>query len=339
MISNIKASTTLPTSAFLSVTLLCNARCVMCDIWKNRGMDFTPLEVYGKLPDSLEMVDLTGGEPFLRPDMAKVVAAVRKSCPKARILITTNGFLHHSIEKQIDDILVADPGIAFRVSLDGGRQMHKKIRRIPQAFEKVVHTISLLKRKGVVDIGIIYTLMKQNKHELKDVYRYTKEQHINFSLNVVHDSPVYFGNQKTQLRPKPQEVKFHFDWLFRQQMKSVNPKNWAKAWFNKQSYYYMVTHRRPLPCRAGENFFYMDPFANIFMCHLKNWPIGNLRKQSFEEIWNGKTKQKFLPMAKRCHDCWIVCTAKDAIKQNSLRVLSDIPKLFYEQSAPLRPNG
>lgn len=323
-------STGYPTSAFLSVTLLCNARCVMCDIWKNRGMDFTPLEVYEKLPDSLEMVDLTGGEPFLRPDMARVVGAVRASCPKARILITTNGFLHHNIEKQLDDILLADPNIAFRLSMDGGLTMHEKIRRVPQAYEKVIHTVDILKKKGVADIGIIYTLMNQNKHELQDVYRYTRKHGIHFSLNVVHDSPVYFGKKKTQLRPKPEEVKEYFDWLFSRQMMSLNPKDWAKAWFNKQSYAYMVTHKRPLPCGAGENFFYMDPFANIFMCHLKNWPIGNLRTHSFEDIWHGKPKQKFLPSAKHCQDCWIVCTAKDAIKQNKLRVLSEIPGMFYQ---------
>lgn len=321
----------MPTSAFLAVTLLCNARCVMCDIWRNRGVDFTPLTVYKQLPSSLKMIDLTGGEPFLRPDMADVVRVVRQTCPKARILITTNGFLHHSIEKQIDDILVADPKIAFRLSLDGGQEMHEKIRRVPQAFEKVVRTVSMLKQKGVVDIGIIYTLMKQNRHELKDVYGYTKKQHVNFSLNIVHGSPVYFGSQKTQLRPKPEEVKEHFEWLFKNQMKSTDPKNWAKAWFNKQSYYYMITHRRPLPCRAGENFFYMDPFANIFMCHLKNWPIGNLHKQTFQKIWEGVPKQFFLPKARVCQDCWIMCTAKDAIKQHKWRVLSDMPFMLIHQ--------
>ncbi len=321
----------MPTSAFLAVTLLCNARCVMCDIWRNRGMDFTPIDVYKKLPSSLRMIDLTGGEPFLRPDMADVVRVVHQTCPKARILITTNGFLHHSIEKQIEDILVADPKIAFRISLDGGQETHEKIRRVPQAFEKVMRAVSMLKQKGVVDIGIIYTLMMQNRYELKDVYRYTQKQHINFSLNVVHDSPVYFGNQKTQLRPKPKEAKEPFEWLFKQQLKSINPKNWAKAWFNKQSYYYMMTHRRPLPCGAGENFFYMDPFANIFMCHLKNWPIGNLKKQTFDEIWRGKPKKNLLPRASVCQDCWIVCTAKDAIKQHKWRVLSDIPRMLTHQ--------
>ncbi|HUD19173.1 MAG TPA: radical SAM protein [Patescibacteria group bacterium] len=320
-----------PTSAFIAVTLLCNARCVMCDIWKHRGIDFLPVDVYKKLPPSLRMVDLTGGEPFLRPDMASIVRTVRTSCPKARILITTNGFLHHNIEKQIDDIMVADPNIAFRLSLDGGPEMHEKIRRVPKAFQKVMHTVDLLKRKHVKDIGIIYTLMKQNKHELQQVYQYSKSQRIQFSLNVVHDSPVYFGTKKERLRPDPPEVKYLFEWLFLRQLQSVNPKEWAKAWFNKQSYYYMMSHHRALPCGAGENFFYMDPFGSVFMCHLKMWPIGNLRNQSFDEIWTSQAKNKLIPLAHNCNDCWIVCTAKDEIKKNKLYVASETIKEIAKQ--------
>ena len=320
-----------PTSAFLAVTLLCNARCVMCDIWKHRGIDFLTPDVYKKLPPSLTMVDLTGGEPFLRPDMASVVRVVKDSCPRARILITTNGFLHHSIEKQIDDIVDADPNIAFRLSLDGGPEMHEKIRRIPQAFQKVTHTIDLLKRKRVKDIGIIYTLMKQNKHEMEQVYKYSKLQNIQFSLNVVHDSPVYFGTKKEHLRPEPSEVKQLFEQLFVSQLQSINPRDWAKAWFNKQSYYYMMTHHRALPCGAGENFFYMDPFGSVFMCHLKMWPIGNLGTQSFDEIWNSKARNMRIPFAHNCNDCWIVCTAKDEIRKHKFYVASDTIKEVARQ--------
>lgn len=321
-----------PRSAFLAITLLCNSRCVMCDIWKNKGMDFLPLEVYKRLPDSLEMIDITGGEPFLRPDIPAIVGVLRDTCPKARLLITTNGFLPDKIKTQIAFIRQEDPNIAFRVSLDGWGNTHEKIRRIPQAFEKVIRTLTILKEAGVKDLGVIYTLMKQNKHQLKTVYSYCKQNNLNFSLNVVHDSPVYFGENKTSLRPDPKDVKEEFNYVFWNQLKSTNPKNWAKAWFNKYSYYYMQNHRRPLVCGAGENFFYMDPFANIFMCHLKNWPIGNLKNQPFDQIWEGKAKEHFLPMAQKCHDCWIICTAKDEIKNNKTRIMLEIPRMLIEQA-------
>jgi MoaA/NifB/PqqE/SkfB family radical SAM enzyme len=317
-----------PTSAFVAVTLLCNSRCIHCDIWKNKGMDFLPLEVYRKLPKSLEMVDLTGGEPFLRNDLPEIVKVVRETCPNARILITTNGFLPQKIKKYIGAILTNDPNIAFRMSLDGWGDTHEKVRNIPQAFDKVMETVSILRTAGVKDIGLTFTLMSINQHELRTVYDYCRKEHLAFSLNVVHDSPIYFGMGKTSLSPDPKKVKSEFDYVVKKQLQSVNPKDWGKAWFNHYSYEYMIHHRRPLPCGAGQNFFYMDPFANIFMCNIKNWPIGNLRKQTFEQVWSSHAKERFAPQAAACNDCWISSTAKDAIKKNKLRVAGDVLSLI-----------
>jgi len=328
MNSPIVSSSTGPTSAFLAVTMLCNSRCIHCDIWKNKGLDFLPVSVYRKLPSSLEMVDITGGEPFLRNDIPEIVREVKTACPKARILITTNGFLPEKIQKHIDAIIAADPAIAFRLSLDGWGKTHETVRGIPRAFDKVMETIRILKRAGVTDIGLTFTLMKINQKQLRMVFDYCRKEKLAFSLNVLHDSPIYYGTGKTKLRPDPETVKADFDYVFRRQLKSANPKDWGKAWFNKYSYYYMVHHRRPLPCGAGENFFYMDPFANIYMCQIKNWPIGNLRKQSFAQLWSSKPKLQFIKKARACNDCWIICTAKDAIKKNKLPIAGDIASLM-----------
>lgn len=290
-------------------------------------MDFLPVDVYRKLPPTLEMVDITGGEPFLRNDIPEIVRTIRTTCPTARILITTNGFLPEKIKKYAPTIVGNDPKIAFRLSLDGWGKTHEKVRGIPHAFDKVMETIGILKTAGVTDIGLTFTLMKVNQNELRTVYDYCRANGLSFSLNVLHDSPIYYGVDKKRLSPEPNLVKQDFLYLFSQQVKSANPKDWGKAWFNRYSYEYMVHHRRPLPCGAGENFFYMDPFANIFMCQIKNWPIGNLQKESFEQIWSSQAKQQRLPSAHACHDCWIICTAKDAIKKNKLKVAYDLASL------------
>ena len=318
----------IPKSAFLAVTLLCNSKCVMCDIWQNKGMDFLPLDLYRKLPPSLEMIDITGGEPFLRHDLPELTAVLRETCPKARLLITTHGFMTEKIGKQLEALLKADPAIAFRLSLDGLGKVHEEIRRIPQAFEKVLETLELLQKGGVRDLGIIFTLMKQNSHQLREVYQFCKARRLSFTLNAVHDSPVYFGDGKLGMNADPQSVKKDFDFIFWEHLKSFRPKSWAKAWFNQQLYRYLETHRRVTACGAGEDFFYMDSHANIFMCQYKNWPIGNLTQAAFGEIWESAAKRKFAPQARQCHDCWAICTVKDSIKKNKLAVLASMPALM-----------
>ncbi len=61
-----------PVDAVIAVTYRCNARCAMCGIWKSQPGPDLPPEVYRKLPSSLRDVNLTGGEPFLRDDLAAV---------------------------------------------------------------------------------------------------------------------------------------------------------------------------------------------------------------------------------------------------------------------------
>ena len=57
-----------PTSASLAVTLRCNSRCVICDIWKRKNRQELSPVIYKKLPQGLKNIDITGGEPFLRND-------------------------------------------------------------------------------------------------------------------------------------------------------------------------------------------------------------------------------------------------------------------------------
>ena len=318
------ASNRLPKSAFLGVTLLCNSRCIMCDIWKNKGKDFLPLDLYKKLPPSLEMIDITGGEPFLRPDIPELVAVLKKACPRARILITTHGFMTSKIAEQMPALLKADPRLAFRISVDGLEKTHEEIRGIPQAFEKVEETLEMLQKAGVKDLGIIFTLMRQNSQELRQVYDYAKRHKISFTLNAVHDSPIYFGEGKIGLNADPLQIKRDFDYVFWQELKKAKPKNLGKAWFVGQLYRYLSSHHRPFACGSGEDFFYMDSHANLYMCQYKNWPIGNLTSASFNEIWNSQRKENLLDAAHHCHDCWAVCTVKDAIQKNKFRVLGGL---------------
>jgi MoaA/NifB/PqqE/SkfB family radical SAM enzyme len=317
-----------PTSASFAVTLRCNSRCLHCDIWRRKTKREISPAIYRKLPPTLKSIDVTGGEPFLRDDLVEIVGALKQACPRARILITTNGLLSKKINQMTKKILHLDKNIAFRVSLDGMGKVHDKIRGAPQAFEKANKTIKALKKLKVKDLGIIFTLTKLNQNEMPRILDFCKKEKLNFSLNLVHESPIYFGVKKMNLRPRPAEISGRLEktaWFF---IPSFNPKNWAKAWFYRGLVSYTQTGKRPIKCGAGENFFYLDPFGDVYLCHLKNWKIGNLKKQSFSQIWQGAERKKYLKMAKTCHDCWMICTARDEIKKIKWRILKKRLSLF-----------
>ena len=87
-----------PRSAVVAVTMACQSRCTMCDIWQyGRGPEMTPAD-YRRLPRSLQEVNISGGEPFLRKDLPELVNTIREHIPGVRVIISTNALMPPRIE-------------------------------------------------------------------------------------------------------------------------------------------------------------------------------------------------------------------------------------------------
>ncbi len=86
----------LPRMLTYTVTFRCNARCVMCDSWRKPALDELTLEeierIFAQLPQ-MDAVRLTGGEPFVRTDLAEIAAAATTMLDPLVLHVTTNGFL------------------------------------------------------------------------------------------------------------------------------------------------------------------------------------------------------------------------------------------------------
>lgn len=85
-----RPSKTNPADAVVAVTYDCDARCVMCNIWKSPPSRVIPPETFAKLPSSLKTINVSGGEPFLRDDLPEIVRCIKSACPASRIIISTN---------------------------------------------------------------------------------------------------------------------------------------------------------------------------------------------------------------------------------------------------------
>src|ERR1700761_7917194 len=76
------------------VTFRCNARCGMCDSWRMKpGPEMTVDEaarVFGRL-GALDVVRLTGGEPFLRHALPLLAEEVMHASRPGVLHLTTNG--------------------------------------------------------------------------------------------------------------------------------------------------------------------------------------------------------------------------------------------------------
>ncbi len=122
----------------------CNCRCLMCDIWKANANkqeiskeDLGPhLGVFRKF--RVRQVLLSGGEALMHSNLWRLCELLREMSIKISLLSTGLLLKRHSMEiiRWCDEVIV---------SLDGSRQIHDKIRNVPQAFDRLAEGVGVLK--------------------------------------------------------------------------------------------------------------------------------------------------------------------------------------------------
>src|SRR5262249_5998843 len=136
-----------PTSIALLMTERCNARCVHCDIWKNRGRETSPSFeewkiVLGDLRNWLGPVHvgLSGGEALLKAytiDLVEYASSIGLF-----VELLSHGFWKD--QEKIENLAEARPS-RVTISLDGIGVTHSLIRGRDGFFEKTEKTIQTLK--------------------------------------------------------------------------------------------------------------------------------------------------------------------------------------------------
>jgi radical SAM protein with 4Fe4S-binding SPASM domain len=308
----------MPLDAVLAVTYRCNARCAMCGIWNSKPVTELPPAVYARLPSSLRDVNLTGGEPFLRNDLAEIHAAVRSACRHARTIVSTNGLLTDRIVAAVGAMASVEPGIGVAVSVDGPAEVHDRLRGVPGAYERAMGTLRGLQQAGFRNLRLAFTATRENANCLGQVYALARELRVEFSCAVQHGSKHYF-----QVRaPEAWSVQAEIAPAIRGELRSLSPKRWARAYFMNGLSRFAAGRGRPLPCRAGRDFFFMSPSGDVFTCNVEAFRMGNLGRQSFDQIWNSPEASNARACADMCRGgCWMVCTARTALRRAWPRVL------------------
>jgi len=305
-----------PIGCVAAVTYRCNAKCGMCDIWKQKPdveREMAPSD-YLWLPASLKSVNLSGGEPFLREDLAEIVAVVQEACPRARVVISTNGLAPDRIERAMSAVT----NVAVRVSVDAVGELHDRIRGVPGAYERAMETVRRLKSAGVEDLGLAATSSGENPGELLRVKSLAEEMGIAFVASAVHSSPIFFGDHADD-RPSSEETSEEILDIMREDLSSPRPRDWAMAYYMRGLADYVRGRPRRLPCRAGIDFFYLDPWGDVYPCNIQGTRMGNMREGTYAELW-GRSRAKVTEAVAACEEqCWMVCTVAPPMRRRPIR--------------------
>jgi len=311
--------------ASIITTYRCTNRCVMCNTWKyptTPEEEFKP-GILHKLPD-LKFCNITGGEPFLRDDIEEIIAILKSKAK--RIVISTNGYF----TEKIIEIARKNKDIGFRISIEGLPAVNDKLRGIKNGFDHGVRTLLELDRSGLKDIGFGITVSDRNAGDMLELYQLAKSMRLEFATAVVHNS-YYFHKHDNKIEQK-QEVIACFEQLIKQLLKSKRPKDWFRAYFNYGLINYIKGGKRLLPCGAGGDMFFLDPWGEIRACNgmdsdsLEN-SMGNLNRSSFKDIWNSDRAGNIRDKSKNCKkNCWMIGSASPAMKKNIYKPMAWVIK-------------
>ena len=164
----------------------CNLTCSFCDLWDNpQNMEVDKL--WPVLDDAskigTKVLVITGGEPFLHPDLPQVVSEARRR--SLAVNITTNGLLlkrHWSWLKE--------SGVSsLSFSLDGIGMVHDELRGQEGAYERTLKAIRLVRAESNIPCSVYCTVTNKNVHQLWQLYKVCLELGVTLDFWPVNDAP------------------------------------------------------------------------------------------------------------------------------------------------------
>ena len=297
----------------------------MCNVWQHPTIpadEVTP-DVLAKLPGGLDYLNLTGGEPTLREDLEKIVDLLH---PKtAKLEISTNGLNADKLER----IVKKYPDVKIRISLEAIEERNNEIRGEKDGFRRKLATMERLVAAGGCDLGFATTFQDDNCDQLLDMYKLccsfggemaTSSLHNGFQFQKIDNEP--YDRVKVARGVQP---------LITEMLRSNKPKNWFRAYLNLGLMKKILGQPRLMPCTVGRDLMFVDPFGKVFACNVRpDLEVGDLTTQAWDEIYGGQRAEAARGQVARCtHNCWMVGSAKTAIRNPRFAKLPRFKPLWW----------
>jgi Fe-coproporphyrin III synthase len=301
-------------------TFRCNSRCQMCYIWKNptEPKEEVSIETLSKLPGGFDNLNVSGGEPTLRRDLAEIVEELY---PKARILeISSNGLN----PERLVPIIKRHPNIKVRFSLEGDAATSNAIRGEKDGYQIKLKGIRMLREAGGTDLGFAMVIQDENADQLVNVYELARSEGIELATSTLHNAWQFYKNDN-YFYNRAKTAK-EVEGLITAMLKTHKVKNWFRAYLNLGLIEKILGHDRLIPCTAGSDFAFVDPWSDVWACNVRSdLPLGNLARQEWSEIMKSEQARASLGKVSACtQNCWMVTTARTAMRS---RLVPQLPKL------------
>ncbi len=299
----------------------------MCSIWKTKPKEKPTLGEIQKiftnpLLDHLETVILSGGEPTLREDLAQIVQIILDSNPRIKqVWLITNGLEPSIVAERVKDILNLPiyhslERFAIEVSLGGYGDTHEKVRRVPEAFDRVNETLKVLKSlqlNSPFNIQLNCVVQKLNVNNLPQISKFAKKIDLPITFGPVVQT---LGNEKDfkkHLIPSDEQLKELRDFFNRRMEHEIRLTTIA-FW---QDYFRIIREeKRRIPCALFYHNLNMTPEGDLFVCGNESLIYGNVHDSAIDKIWYSQEPERLRKKAKKyiCPRCAMSCNTPFSLR-------------------------
>ena len=310
------------------VTFTCNARCIMCDSWKKPSPDdltLTEIErIFRQLP-KLDMVRLSGGEPFVRKDLLDIAHLVQDVLDPFRLHVTSNGFLTERIVPFCEQRKKNIP-LQLLISIDGMESKHNQVRGRDTAWTSVTRTLKELaarRRELNLTLGVNQTIVDaEGAAHYRELNQFLKSLRVRHHVVMAYDaSATYSLKEETEVAPSSIGSFATFGDFEQEEItklwEEVEADVASWPWMERMAKRYYIDgirnrllhgHGSPNPaCVSLNTHLRILPNGDVPTCQFNTRKVGNLRRMSFVEIWGSATTDQQRAWVERCPGCWAEC--------------------------------
>jgi len=307
-----------PINLTFSITNMCQSRCKTCRIWglykkdpEKRQEELTTdeIEKIFRSMGHIYIFNVSGGEPFLRSDIVKIVELACRYLTPGIIHIPTNAIAAELVEQRTHKILKViqhyDPSIQLTVkpSLDHIDEKHDEIRGFPGNFQKVMTLFNRLKTFQSnypnlhAELGTV--ISKWNVNDIEEIARFVGELGVDSYRNEIAEQRSEMFNMGDPITTGAEEYERAIGFFVRQIREHVKTRTFFQRMTNafRLTYYDLAIrilkeNRQVIPCYGGISNAHMSPYGDIWACCTLGYEksMGNLRNYSydFHSVWNNQ---------------------------------------------------
>ena len=307
-----------PIYLILGLTYDCNSFCRTCFNWeqlrKNKEHELSLEEIRKTLAglDDLLFVVMSGGEPFLRRDIADVCEILSTKNRVRQITIPTGGVSSDLIGRSTRSILERCPEtqIVVNLSLDHIGEKHDYIRGVAGNYEKLKKTY-----ENLMEVKADFPDLTVNVHTCLCSYNVDDLEYI--GENVKKDFPEISFHSFEMLRgdqPDKSIEEISTD-RYREVLPTLESywstfKNYdgflkfVKVYSRQVELEVREQETQVRPCLAGTISGVLDARGEVHMCELRE-PVGNVKDVDYDfgRLWFSEKAdaQRASIQAKECH--------------------------------------